>query len=165
MTIQERCSYCTRLLGLVRKSMGETWSLLCGWSGAGSACSAIKQEAAGSALTLCNAVLFLLPPRAQLLCDWNPGFHIQNMCCCSSKYRRAQSQCGKLIFKSFLKLHCSEMFLISGYEARLLSVAACHRVASHCCHRCLGGQSTKLAILRTHSEPIKPKIHLLRKLN
>lgn len=68
-------------------------------------------------------------------------------------------------FKSFLKVHCSEMFLVSGYGARFLSVAARRCVASHCCHRCLGGQSTKLAILRTHSETIKPKIHLLRKLN
>lgn len=43
---------------------------------------------------------------------------------------------------------------------------ACHSVTTHCCHRCLSGQSTNLVVLRTsHSKITEAHIHLLRKLN
>lgn len=43
---------------------------------------------------------------------------------------------------------------------------ACHSVTTHCCHRCLSGQSTNLVVLRSsHSKITEAHIHLLRKLN
>lgn len=52
------------------------------------------------------------------------------------------------------------------HEARLLSAVARHSVTTPCCHRCLGGQSPELVILRTpHSKIPEAHIHLVRKLN